>query len=331
VIAEKRPSLDLQPLVDLETGRWGGFEALVRWPDPTCRRSPADFLPLAEETGLIVPLGAWVLATALDWLAAWPDAAAGVSVNVAGRQVADPGFTDLVRAELERTGVTPGRLTLEVTEQTAVEDLTRASAVLQPLRALGVHVSLDDFGTGFSSLGYLARLPVDELKIDRSFVAGLGARSHDDALVRAVLGMAADLGLRVVAEGVETAERRGSCRTTAARWCRATTSARPSRWARCGLRRASRSRPPEQQNSPHRPGLTSCRPPAELHGRRSGRRSARAPEACPPARDVARGLPSQAWPQYSARRRSPCARCWPVPLGGWKRPPERWSSGSTPS
>ena len=100
----------------------------------------------------------------------------------------------------------PQRLTLEITEQTAVEDLERAGAVLQPLRSLGVHVALDDFGTGFSSLGYLAGLPVDELKIDRRFVSGIGLRQKDDALVRAVIGLAADLGLRVVAEGVESRE-----------------------------------------------------------------------------------------------------------------------------
>jgi diguanylate cyclase (GGDEF)-like protein/PAS domain S-box-containing protein len=197
-------SLDLQPIVEVSSGEWHGFEALVRWHDGDTRRGPGEFLPLAEETGLIVPLGAWVLGAALRWLAAWPDQDAGISVNVAGGQVADPGFADLVRTQLRQTRVAPSRLTLEITEQTAVEDLTRAGAVLQPLRQLGVHVSLDDFGTGFSSLGYLAQLPVDELKIDQKFVSGLGRRPEDDVLVRTVLRLAADLGLRVVAEGVET-------------------------------------------------------------------------------------------------------------------------------
>ena len=145
-----------------------------------------------------------MLREALTWLAGWPDPDIGISVNIAGRQVVTPGFADLVRDQLAVSGVSPHRLTLEITEQTAVEDLERAGAVLQPLRSLGVHVALDDFGTGFSSLGYLAQLPVDELKIDRRFVAGLGVRAEDDALVRAVIGLAADLGLRVVAEGVET-------------------------------------------------------------------------------------------------------------------------------
>lgn len=208
--------LDVQPIVAMTHGGWVGFEALVRWQDGAHVRPPESFLPLAEETGLIVPLGEWVLRTALAWLGSWPDPAAGVSVNVAARQVAAPGFGDLVTSTLAESGIEPHRLTLEITEQTAVEDIQRAGAVLQPLRALGVHVSLDDFGTGFSSLGYLAQLPVDELKIDRRFVAGLGLRAQDDALVRAVMSLATDLGLRTVAEGVETAEQ---VRRLAARGC----------------------------------------------------------------------------------------------------------------
>jgi diguanylate cyclase (GGDEF)-like protein/PAS domain S-box-containing protein len=205
-IEEGALRLEVQPVVALRDGTRVGFEALVRWQDAGRLRRPGDFVPLAEETGLVVPLGTWVLRTALAWLATWPDDGTGVAVNVAGKQVADPGFADLVRSELAASGVEPGRLTLEITERTAVEDLARAGAALQPLRALGVHVALDDFGTGFSSLGYLAGLPVDELKIDRRFVAGLGLRAEDEALVRAVLALAADLGLRVVAEGVETQE-----------------------------------------------------------------------------------------------------------------------------
>jgi len=203
-IEDEALRLEVQPIVALRTGERVGFEALVRWEDAGTLRGASDFVPLAEETPLVVPLGAWVLRTALVWLASWPDPAVGVAVNVAGRQVADPAFGDLVRSHLEATGVEPSRLTLEITERTAVDDLSRAHAVLKPLRALGVHVALDDFGTGFSSLGYLAGLPVDELKIDRRFVSGLGVRPQDEALVRAVLGLASDLGLRVVAEGVET-------------------------------------------------------------------------------------------------------------------------------
>jgi EAL domain-containing protein (putative c-di-GMP-specific phosphodiesterase class I) len=193
--------LEVQPIVSLPEGSRVGYEALVRWDD----RGAGDFVPLAEETGLVVPLGTWVLRTALAWLAAWPDESVGVAVNVASGQVADPGFADLVRRELAASGVDPRRLTLEITERTAVDDLTRAGEVLQPLRALGVHVALDDFGTGFSSLGYLKRLPLDGLKIDRSFVNGLGRDADDTAIVSAVAGMAASLGLTITAEGVETA------------------------------------------------------------------------------------------------------------------------------
>jgi diguanylate cyclase (GGDEF)-like protein/PAS domain S-box-containing protein len=199
-------ALHVQPIVDLTDQRWVGCEALVRWDAPGGTRPPRDFLPVAEETGQIVPLGRWVLGRALGWLAGCGDPRAGVSVNVASRQLADPAFASTVVRALDASGVDPVRLTLEVTEQTAIDDLTRTGARLQALRGIGVHVSLDDFGTGFSSLGYLAQLPVDELKIDRRFVAGLGVRAEDDALVRAVLRLAADLGLAVVAEGVETAE-----------------------------------------------------------------------------------------------------------------------------
>ncbi|MDQ1290173.1 MAG: hypothetical protein QG622_3739 [Actinomycetota bacterium] len=196
--------LDVQPIVDMTSGTWVGFEALARWQDGQHRREPHEFLPVAEESGLIDPIGRWVLHRALTWLVHWPDQAAGVSVNVAGSQLATPGFGDWVHQQLAGLGVAPGRLTLEISERTELGNLQRATAVLQPLRALGVRIALDDFGTGFSSLGHLAELPVDELKIDRRFVIGLGRRVQDDALVRAVCQLASDMGLRVVAEGVET-------------------------------------------------------------------------------------------------------------------------------
>jgi EAL domain-containing protein (putative c-di-GMP-specific phosphodiesterase class I) len=197
--------LDVQPIVAMAEGTWVGFEALARWQDGSFRREPAEFLPIAEESGLIDPIGRWVLNRSLAWLARWPDVASGVSVNVAGSQLATVGFGDWVHQQLAGHGVAPERLTLEISERTALGDLQRATAVLQPLRAIGVRIALDDFGTGFSSLGHLAELPVDELKIDRRFVTGLGRRAADDALVRAVCRLAGDLGLRVVAEGVETA------------------------------------------------------------------------------------------------------------------------------
>jgi diguanylate cyclase (GGDEF)-like protein/PAS domain S-box-containing protein len=196
--------LDVQPIVAMSEGRWVGFEALARWQDGPHRREPHEFLPVAEESGLIDPLGRWVLHRSLSWLARWPDRRAGISVNVAGSQLATVGFGDWVHQQLAGCGVAPARLTLEISERTALGDLQRATAVLQPLRALGVRIALDDFGTGFSSLGHLADMPVDELKIDKRFVAGLGRRAQDDALVRAVCQLAADLRLTVVAEGVET-------------------------------------------------------------------------------------------------------------------------------
>jgi diguanylate cyclase (GGDEF)-like protein/PAS domain S-box-containing protein len=196
--------LDLQPIVAMTDGRWLGFEALLRWQDGAVRRPAGEFLRLAEETGVILPLGGWALQAALDWVAAWPDAAAGISVNVSRAQLAAPGFAELLSDQLIRTGVAPARLTLEVSERSVSSDLNRVSSVLQPLRALGVRLALDDFGTGQSSLGHLAELPVDELKIDRRFIAGLGLRRSDDVLVRAAIRLAGDLGIQVVAEGVET-------------------------------------------------------------------------------------------------------------------------------
>jgi diguanylate cyclase (GGDEF)-like protein/PAS domain S-box-containing protein len=196
--------LDLQPIVSMADGRWIGFEALLRWQDGAVRRPVGEFLRLAEETGVILPIGGWALHAALDWVAAWPDAAAGISVNVSRAQLAAPGFAELISDQLVRTGVAPARLTLEVSERSMSSDLRRVAATLQPLRALGVRLALDDFGTGQSSLGHLAELPVDELKIDRRFIAGLGLRRSDDVLVRTAIRLATDLGVQVVAEGVET-------------------------------------------------------------------------------------------------------------------------------
>jgi diguanylate cyclase (GGDEF)-like protein/PAS domain S-box-containing protein len=198
--------IELQPVVHLATRGWSGFEALVRWQDGDRRRGPGDFLPLAEESGLIVPVGTWVLWEALRQLAVWPDPHAGVAVNVSPRQLEENGFAALVEVALEASGIAPERLTLEITEQTAVDDLGRTASRLAPLRDSGVHVAVDDFGTGFSSMRYLTRLPVDALKIDRQFVDGLGVRPRDEVLVVSMLRLAADLGLDVVAEGVETTQ-----------------------------------------------------------------------------------------------------------------------------
>lgn len=199
-------AVHMQPVVDLETGAWTGFEALVRWPVDGELRPPSLFLPLAEETGLIVPMGTWVLVESLRLLAQWQDPAAGVAVNVSALQLVENDFPGIVLGALEGVGIDPRRLTLEITEQAAVHDLARTASRLAPLREHGVHVAVDDFGTGYSSLQYLSRLPVDVLKIDRRFVAGLGQDAEDEVLVRSMIRLAGDLDLEVIAEGVETVE-----------------------------------------------------------------------------------------------------------------------------
>ena len=201
-----------QPLMDLATGRVTGVEALVRWQHPVRGLlSPAEFMDLAEETGLVVAIGEWVLHRALHeaqlWRSTLPGAGAlTVAVNLSARQVAEPGLTDIVQRALVASGIDAGAVHLEMTESVVMNDGAVYIEVLSALRELGVGLSVDDFGTGYSSLSYLKRLPVDTLKIDQSFVAGLGGPDpHDRSIVVAVLSLAAALGLDVVAEGVETA------------------------------------------------------------------------------------------------------------------------------
>jgi diguanylate cyclase (GGDEF)-like protein len=203
-VANEALTLHLQPVIDLHTRRWTGFEALIRWPVGGETWSPAQFLPVAEESGLIVPMGAWVLRESLRQLAGWRDDTIGMAVNVSAQQLVGTEFFDITMQALEAGGISPDRLTLEITEQAAIQDLGRTASRLESLRSEGVHVAIDDFGTGFSSLQYLSRLPVDILKIDRKFVWGLGQHAEDDVLVRSMIGLAAELGLEVIAEGVET-------------------------------------------------------------------------------------------------------------------------------
>jgi len=167
---------------------------------------PADFVPLAEDSGLIVPLGAWVLEQAADQAAQWQlagDQAFVVSVNLSARQMAEPDLATRVKAVLENTGARPESLCFEITETALMEDADAMRHVIETVRALGVHFSIDDFGTGYSSLGYLKRFSVDCVKIDRTFVEGISDDEDDRAIVSAVIGLAHALGLRVVAEGVE--------------------------------------------------------------------------------------------------------------------------------
>jgi diguanylate cyclase (GGDEF)-like protein len=202
--------LEYQPVFALATGRIIGAEALIRWDNPLRGPvSPAEFIPIAEETGLVLPIGEWVLRTACRQAAAWRRElgfGVRVSVNIAARQLTRPGLANQVLVALGETGAEPENLMLEITEHGVLEDFAAAFRHLQEVRALGVRVSVDDFGTGWSSLSYLQRLPVDELKIDRSFVATLGVDGQSMAIVGSLVDMAQALGLEVVAEGVETAD-----------------------------------------------------------------------------------------------------------------------------
>ena len=193
----------------LPDGRICGFEALIRWRDGDKMISPAEFIPLAEETGLIVRIGAWVLEQACRQAKAWADSGAGkplVAVNIAPRQFNHPDFLATVRDTLARTGVDPRQIELEITEGSVMNDAEASIAQLHALRELGLHLAIDDFGTGYASLSYLRRFPLDRLKIDRSFIKQLNASEQDDTIVRTVIELAHTLGLSVTAEGVETLE-----------------------------------------------------------------------------------------------------------------------------
>ncbi|MFI7547088.1 putative bifunctional diguanylate cyclase/phosphodiesterase [Actinoplanes sp. NPDC049599] len=204
-------SVHFQPIVDLATDELDGFEALMRWQHPTLGAvSPVDFIPVAEETGLIVESGAWLLRESAAQLARWT-AERGpaarrlhVSVNVSVRQLRDCALVAIVQEVLADTGLAPEQLWLEITESGVMEDLDTALATLGRLRDLGVVLCIDDFGTGYSSLSYLNRLPVGIVKIDRSFVGQVGEDGANEPIVRAVLAMTRAMNLRVVAEGVET-------------------------------------------------------------------------------------------------------------------------------
>ncbi|MEV7627110.1 EAL domain-containing protein [Actinoplanes sp. NPDC089786] len=198
-----------QPIVDGVTASVVGFEALARWQHPARGLlGPGDFIELAEETGLIVPLGAEILAQACARTVRWQQHRPGlrVAVNVASAQLADPSFASTVAAVLAETGLEAHALSLEITETTLMADTNAAAETLRAIAALGVRLELDDFGTGYSSMTYLRRFPVQALKIDRSFVAGIGHDREDEAIVEMILNLAQVLDLRVVAEGVETAD-----------------------------------------------------------------------------------------------------------------------------
>ena len=199
-----------------DDGSIHGAEALLRWDHPERGAvSPAEFIPLAEETSLILPIGEWVLQAACKQLAAWTGTeleGVRVAVNISARQFRQPDFVQDVRAVLQHYGLDPKRIKLELTESLVLDDISDTIAKMQELRDFGCRFSLDDFGTGYSSLAYLRRLPLDELKIDQSFVRDIGIDSNDDAIVRAIIALATSLGLNTVAEGVENETQRNFLR-----------------------------------------------------------------------------------------------------------------------
>ncbi len=210
--------LHYQPIVDLQTGGLVGFEALTRWRHP--RRgivSPAEFIPVAEQTGLIIPIGRWAIHTALEQLGRWqstlipgrspegkgPAGPLSMSVNLSGRQIADPRLLDEIRVAMEDNAIAPDTFRLELTESVLMDNSESVSRTLASLRSNGVRIWVDDFGTGYSSLSYLHRFEFDGLKIDKSFVDALDGSQQGSAMIRTILSLASNLGVEVIAEGIE--------------------------------------------------------------------------------------------------------------------------------
>jgi diguanylate cyclase (GGDEF)-like protein len=210
-------SLNYQPKTDLHDGSVAGLEVLVRWAHPDHGAiSPAEFIPIAEESGLVVPIGEWVLRTAVAQRRAWSDAGVPdvpVAVNLSGKQFLGTDVVALVEGVLRESGLPPHLLELELTESISMDDPTRTADLMRRLRDLGTTLSIDDFGTGYSSLSYLKRLPVDKLKVDRSFVLDIHQSADSLAMVKAIIAMAHTLRLAVIAEGVESDEQVAALRS----------------------------------------------------------------------------------------------------------------------
>jgi EAL domain-containing protein (putative c-di-GMP-specific phosphodiesterase class I) len=204
--AIERNELELhyQPLVDLRRNAVTGFEALARWRHPLKGAvPPAVFIPVAEDSGLIVPLGAWAIREACRKASEWPDDLK-VAVNLSPVQFSTPSLYDTISSVLAETGLAPHRLELEITERLLMEDSEKTLSILHRLKRLGVHISMDDFGTGYSSLSYLRSFPFDKIKVDRTFVSDLAGGTEHVVIVQAVVSIARALGMTTTAEGVET-------------------------------------------------------------------------------------------------------------------------------
>jgi len=211
-----------QPMIELDTYRVVGAEALIRWNNPELGLlSPDEFIPVAEDCGLIFPIGEWVLRTACAQMKQWHRAGHGdlhVAVNLSARQFQQHDLTSMIERILEETGLPASSLDIEITESTAMHNAEMSLAIMTRLKQMGIRLSIDDFGTGYSSLSYLKKFPIDTVKIDQNFVRDLTASPNDGAIISAVISMARALNLRVVAEGVETEEqleflRRQHCET----------------------------------------------------------------------------------------------------------------------
>ena len=209
--------LHYQPQIDLASGAMTGTEALIRWLDPDLGLIyPDQFVPIAEECGLIVPVGRWVLREACRQTQAWLDSglrAVPVAVNISAVEFRHKSFVEGVALILKETGLAPRYLELELTESVLMRDAESSASVLEALKAMGVKLAIDDFGTGYSSLSYLKRFPIDTLKIDQSFVRDISTHADDATIVSAVISMGRNLKQRVIAEGVETHEQLAFLRT----------------------------------------------------------------------------------------------------------------------
>jgi EAL domain-containing protein (putative c-di-GMP-specific phosphodiesterase class I) len=201
-----------QPIIDLQTNALSGFEALVRWQHPTRGLiQPDEFIPAAEETGLILPLGRWILSESCRQMREWQDrylqaSSLVVNVNLSCKQFLQSDLAEKVSDTLNETGLAPHSLRLEITESYLIENSENAVTIMDRLRKLGVELSLDDFGTGYSSLSYLHRLPINSLKIDRSFISRMSESGENSEIVRTIIKLAQNLKMQVIAEGIETSE-----------------------------------------------------------------------------------------------------------------------------